>query len=157
MANEISVQMVPRRMLAAVRRRVRVGEIEGVWRPALDKVWEFLRQQPGLCTDGHTIFVYHHQASRELTMEVDFGVEVARPFEPSAEVRLAETPAGKVASALHVGPYDRIFETHAAIHVWAATNHAALAGCSWENYGDWTEDVNKLETLVLYLLDWLAP
>ena len=85
-------------------------------------------------------------------MDVDFGVEVVRLFEPIGEVSLAETPAGKVASASHVGPYDRIRETHNAIHAWAKANHAGFAGKSWEIYGDWTADPSKLETRVEYLL-----
>ena len=85
-------------------------------------------------------------------MTVDFGVQVARPFTPEGEVALAETPAGKVASALHVGPYDRIGETHQAIQAWVTANQVKLAGKSWEVYGDWTDDPAKLETQIEYLL-----
>jgi hypothetical protein len=92
---DISIQTVTARMLAAVRRQVRVDEIGSAWRPALDKVWEFLRQHPGLRTDGHNVFLYHHPAGPELPMDIDFGVEIIRPFEPSGDVLSTETPAGK--------------------------------------------------------------
>lgn len=85
-------------------------------------------------------------------MDVDFGVQVTRSFAPSGEVFSTETPAGRVASALHIGPYDRLGDTHEAIHAWAAANHATFAGKSWEIYGDWTEDTATLETQVEYLL-----
>ena len=85
-------------------------------------------------------------------MDVDFGVEVTRAFAPSGEVAFVETPAGKVASALHVGPYDQMKRTHDAIHAWAAANRIIFAGKSWEIYGDWTDDVTKLETRVEYFL-----
>ena len=49
-------------------------------------------------------------------MGVDFGVEVTRSFPSSGEVILVETPAGKVASALHLGPYIELKRTHDAIH-----------------------------------------
>jgi effector-binding domain-containing protein len=62
------------------------------------------------------------------------------------------TPAGKVAAALHVGPYARLRETHDAIHAWAAANKMTFAGKSWEIYGDWCDDPAKLETRVEYLL-----
>lgn len=88
------------RRLAAVRRRVHVTEIATAWRPALDKVWEFLRQNPALRADGHNIFLYHHPENQQSSMDIDFSVEVIRPFATSGEVALAETPAGKVASAL---------------------------------------------------------
>ena len=149
---QVTIETVSARKLAAARRQVFIGQIAGAWRPALDKVWEFLRQNPGLRTDGHNIFLYHHPTNRHLPMDVDFGVEVVRPFESLEEVAFIETPSGKVASALHVGPYDQLKNTHDAIHAWAAANGTSFAGTSWEIYGDWTDDVSKLETRIEYLL-----
>jgi effector-binding domain-containing protein len=152
MTGTISTQIVHPRKLAAVRRRVAIGAVGSAWRPALDQVWAFLRSQPGLRTDGHNVFLYHHPASRNDPMDVDFGVEVTRGFEPSGEVRPAETPAGEVATAVHVGPYDRLKETHDAIHAWTQAHGRRFAGQSWEVYGDWSDDPSKLETAVAYLL-----
>jgi effector-binding domain-containing protein len=152
MTPEISVLTVSARMLAAVRRQIRIPEIAHAWKPALDEVWSFLKQNPGLRTDGHNIFLYHHPANMDSPMGVDFGVEVTRSFPRSGEVFSTETPAGKVATALHIGPYERLGETHGAIHAWAAKNRITFAGKSWEIYGDWTSDAAKLETRVEYLL-----
>jgi hypothetical protein len=74
--------------------------VGAAWRPALDKVWDFLRTKPGLRTDGHNVFLYHHPARRDLPMDVDFGVEVVRAFEPEGEVHATETPAGEAAVAV---------------------------------------------------------
>ena len=148
----VSIQTASPRLLAAVRRQVRMGQVASAWRPALNQVWEFLRENPGLRTDGHNIFLYHHPKVGEATMVVDFGVQVTRPFPPAGEVTLTVTPAGKVASALHIGPYERLGETHQAIQAWAGANDVKLARKSWEIYGDWTEDPAKLETQVEYLL-----
>lgn len=149
---DVSIQTVPARILAAVRCHVRLNEIATSWRPALDQVWAFLRQHPGLRADGHNVFLYHHPASRPSPMDIDFGVQVTRTFEPSGKVFSAETPAGKVATALHIGPYERLGKTHDAIHEWAAANKVTFAGKSWEIYGDWTDDTAKLETRIEYLL-----
>jgi effector-binding domain-containing protein len=148
----VSVRTVASVKLAAVRRNVTIGGIGSAWRPALDKVWEFLRAHPDLRADGHNVFLYHHPARRELPMDVDFGVEVVRTFEPDGEVQPAETPAGEVAVAVHVGPYDRMKETHDAIHTWATVNQRNFAGRSWEIYDDPSEDPAKLETTIVYLL-----
>jgi effector-binding domain-containing protein len=152
MASEIVVQHASARLLATVRRQVRLGQVAAVWKPALDQVWAFLKQNPGLRTDGHNVFLYHHPPSRIMPMEVDFGVEVTRTFERSGEVAATATPTGKVVSALHVGPYDRLNETHQAIHAWAAANKLVLAGKSWEIYGDWSNNPATLETRIEYLL-----
>jgi hypothetical protein len=38
------------------------------------------------------------------------------------------------------------------LHAWAAANRRAFAGQSWEIYGDWHDDVTKVETDIVYLL-----
>jgi effector-binding domain-containing protein len=138
--------------LAAVRRHVAIGGIGLAWKPALDKIWEFLRSQPGLRTDGHNVFLYHHPARRDQPMDVDFGVEVSRAFESAGEVFAAETPAGMVVVAVHRGAYERMKETHDAIHAWAVANNRAFAGQSWEIYGDSSDDPSRLETTIMYRL-----
>ena len=153
MAVPVSVRTVTAKRLAAVRRHVAIAGIGTAWKPALDKVWAFLRTQPGLRTDGHNVFLYHHPSRRDLPMDVDFGVEVTRTFEPAGEVYATETPSGEVAMAVHIGPYDRMKETHDAIHAWRAANNRTFAGKSWEIYGDWSDDPSKLETTIVYLLE----
>jgi effector-binding domain-containing protein len=152
MTRTVSVCPVSTRTLAAVRRQVAIGGVGAAWRPALDQVWVFLRERPGLRTDGHNVFLYHHPARRDMPMDVDFGVEVVREFEPEGEVHTVETPAGEAAVAVHAGSYDRMKETHDAIHAWRAANGREFAGKSWEIYGDWSDDPAKLETTIVYLL-----
>ena len=148
----VTVQTVSARKLAAVRRRVKIGSVGTAWGPALDEVWAFLRGHPGLRTDGHNVFVYHHPPSRDVPMDVDFGVEVTRTFDPAGEVVPTETPPGQVAMAVHVGSYDGLHQAHDAIHAWRAREGRAFAGMSWEIYGDWSDDPSKLVTTVCYLL-----
>jgi effector-binding domain-containing protein len=152
MTSSVSVRSVSAIKLAAVRRKVAIGEVSAAWQPALDQVWAFLRASPGLRTDGHNVFLYHHPSRRELPMDVDFGVEVVRFFDTEGEVHPAETPAGEAAVAVHIGPYDRMKETHDAIHVWRAANNRTFAGQSWEIYGDPSPDPAKNETTIFYLL-----
>jgi effector-binding domain-containing protein len=149
----VTVQTVSPRKLAAVRRQVHIGAVGSAWRPALDEVWAFLRAHPGLHAGGHNVFLYHHAASRDLPMDVDFGVEVSRAFEPAGDVVPIETPAGEAAVAVHVGGYDQLGRAHDAIHAWRARESRRFAGTSWEIYGDWSDDPSKIETTVCYLLE----
>jgi effector-binding domain-containing protein len=152
MRPEVRIEVVSPRLLAAVGREVAVGQIGEVWRPALDQVWAFLRSQPGLRTDGHNIFLYHHPANAGAPMKADFGVEVARDFAGSGEVRPVRTPGGEAAVVKHIGSYAGLPQAHSAIHEWTKESGRSLAGTSWETYGDWNDDPAKLETLVTYLL-----
>ena len=148
----VSLQTVHPRKLAAVRRRVAQGAVGSAWGPALDKVWEFVRREPGLRTDGHNIFLYHHPKEPGTPILCDFGVEVTRTFETASDVYATETPGGEAAVAVHRGPYNRINEAHNAIGKWMAVNQRESAGHSWEIYGDPTPNSADTETVVVYLL-----
>lgn len=148
----VTLQTVHPRKLAAVRREVPPDEIGAAWGPALDKVWPFIRSQPGLWTTGHNIFLYHHSAQPGAPIRCDFGVEVTRTFQTTGEVYAIETPGGEAALAIHRGPYSRLNETHEAIREWIEAHRREPAGHSWEIYGDPSPDPSKTETTVLYLL-----
>jgi effector-binding domain-containing protein len=152
MAIAVSVQTVQPRRLAAVRREVALGAVGSAWGPALGKVWPFIRSQPGLWTDGHNVFLYHHPTQPGSPMLCDFGVEVTRAFDAAGEVSATETPGGEAAVAVHRGPYHLMHETHDAIRKWMAANGRESAGCSWEIYGDPTPDPADTETTIVYLL-----
>src|SRR6516225_5578266 len=70
------------------------GAVGSAWGPALGEVWEFIRSQPGLRTDGHNIFLYHYSTQPGAPILCDFGVEVTRTFETAGEVYATETPKG---------------------------------------------------------------
>src|SRR5690242_21878149 len=93
MAYDVKVETLSPRLLAAVQRRVAIKDISTAFGPALDAVWAFLRKHPGLRTDGHNIFLYHHESP--VSMPIDFGVEVTRPFAAEGEIACVTTPAGE--------------------------------------------------------------
>jgi DNA gyrase inhibitor GyrI len=148
----VHLQTVQPRTLAAVRREVAPGKVASAWGPALDKVWAFIRSQPGLRTDGHNIFVHHHPTQPSAPILCDFGVEITRTFETAGQVYATATPGGEAATVVHRGPYDRMSEAHEAIRKWIAENRRESAGHSWEIYGDPTPDPADTETTVVYLL-----
>lgn len=152
MSVSVNVQAVQPRKVAAVRREVEPGKVGSAWGPAIGLVWDFLRSQPGLWSDGHNIFVYHHPKHPDAPLSCDFGVEVTRPFESAGEVYATETPGGEAAVAIHRGPYDRMNEAYDAIDQWMKANRRESAGHVWEIYGDPTPDPADTETTIVHLL-----
>jgi effector-binding domain-containing protein len=152
MSVSVNLQTVHPRKLAAVRREVAPGAVGSAWGPALDKVWSFIRSQPGLRSDGHNIFVYQQPTQPGAPIVCDFGVEVTRTFEATGEVYATETPEGEAAVAVHRGPYNRMNEAYEAIEKWIAENRRESAGTSWEIYGDPTPNPADTETTIVHLL-----
>jgi len=148
----VHVQSVRARKLAAVRRDVAPGAVGSTWGPALGKVWEFVRGQPGLWSGGHNIFVYRDPGHPGAPLQCDFGVEVTRDFEAAGEVYATETPEGEAAVAVHRGPYALMNEAYDAIDQWMAANRRDSGGLSWEIYGDPTPDPADTVTTILRLL-----
>ncbi|HKQ46419.1 MAG TPA: GyrI-like domain-containing protein [Rhizomicrobium sp.] len=151
MKYDIVVEAAQAELMAAVRATAPINGIARVWKPALDQVWAFLKTNGGL-RPGHNLFLYHHPECRNEVMNIDFGVQVAFSFEREGEVHCVKTPAGEVATTVHIGPYDRLRDAHDAIHAWCAAQNRRIGRASWEIYGDWNNDPYLLETTIKYLL-----
>jgi hypothetical protein len=148
----VNFELVRPRKLAAVRREVARGDIGSAWGPAVGQVWDFIRTEPGLWTNGHNVFLYHHSKERDAPVLCDFGVEVTRAFEPVGDVYATETPGGEAAVAIYRGPYNGLHKAYDAIDRWMQTNRKESAGRSWEIYGDPTPDPAQTETMIVHLL-----
>jgi effector-binding domain-containing protein len=151
MKYEIVVETAQAELIAAVRATIPASDIARTWKPALDQVWVFLKTNSGL-HPGRNLFLYHHPERRNEPMNIDFGVQVAQPFEREGSVQCITTPAGEVARTVHIGPYDRLGEAHDAIHAWCAAHNRKIGQASWEIYGHWNNDPALLETTIKYLL-----
>ena len=121
-------------------------EFPTLWPKLLDEVYGFVRGG-GATQDGHNVMLY-----RDDVPNVEVGVQVTGPFEPTGRVFPSVLPAGEVASTVHRGPYDALEEAHVALKAWCGSHRRALTGVRWEIYGDWRQDPAELETEVCYLL-----
>src|SRR4051794_33123875 len=148
----VNIQTVHSRKLAAVRREVAPGAVSSAWGPALGKVWDFIRRQAGLWTDGHNVFLYHPPKHPGAPILCEFGVEVTRTFETAGEVYATETPEGEAAVGVHRGAYSRTNEAHDAIGEMDHGEPEGVRRALVEIYGDPMPDAADTETTVVYVL-----
>ena len=123
------------------------AEFPRVWPLLLDEVYAFVRGG-GASQAGHNIMLY-----RDDVPNVEVGIQVAGPFEPSGRVRPSELPAARVATTIHRGPYDGLDAAHTAVRAWSLARGHTLTGTRWEIYGDWREDPQELETEVSWVVE----
>jgi effector-binding domain-containing protein len=146
MEYQVQVQQVASQTTAVVRLRASRDELATVVPRACGEVWTFIRSA-GFPRPGRHLALY-----LDCEGNIEVGVEVDQPFAGNDRVVCSSTPAGTVAVAVHLGPYDRLGEAHEAIQKWCSENGHALTGTSWEVYGHWTDDLAQLRTDVFYLL-----
>jgi effector-binding domain-containing protein len=149
MSIAVQLKVVAPVLIAAVRRQTTFAEVPRVLIAGLDVVWAAVRSNS--MQHGHNVAVYRPLGGE--AVDLVCGVQVAARFDDEGEVSCSETPAGNVATATHVGPYDRLGDAYDTVVAWTRQNGLRLAGVNWEVYGDWHEDPAKLETDVYMLIE----
>jgi hypothetical protein len=146
----VRLEQLGSRPLAVVRRCAKQHELSKVVPDACGTVWNVVRAQkiPGA---GRHIAVY-----LDCQINLEVGVELDAPFAGHGEVVGSATPAGRVATTTHCGPYGLLCDAHEAIRRWCRDNGQTPAGPNWEVYGhwrdEWNSDPSKITTDVFYLL-----
>jgi effector-binding domain-containing protein len=150
MDSEVRLEQLGSRPLAVVRRRASSSELAKVVPEACGQVWGVVRERR-IAGAGRHVALYWDD---KINLEV--GVELEASFAGHGEVVGSATPAGAVLTSTHLGPYNRLHETHKAIRDWCKDHGYELAGPHWEIYGHWTDEWNtdptKIRTDVVYLL-----
>ena len=116
---------------AVVRATVRLADLPAFFGRALGSVWQALEAQ-GLTPAGKP-FAYYLGMPTE-TVEVEAGFPVAGRLEPTGDVVPSELPGGKIATVLHVGPYEALSATYDRLTAWARERGLQTADAMWEVY-----------------------
>jgi len=152
MPYQIEVKHSELTLTAVICNRVRPQELSKFVPAACGEVWTFIRSA-GLAKPGRHVALYLADGKGS----VEVGAEVGERFAGNDRVQCSQLPAGRVATAVHFGPYTRLGEAHTAIREWCVQNGHRLSNVSWEIYGHWQEswnaDASKIRTDVFYLLD----
>ena len=134
----VEVKQVPEQPIAVVRGVATMPNLPARIRGLFDQFYAGFKGKGGL-----NVVFYPGWAAGEC--EIACGVQVEQDGN-------AASPAGTVATTVHMGPYHLMKPAHEAIQLWARENGRRLAGPSWEVYGHWSDDPAKLRTDIYYLV-----
>jgi AraC family transcriptional regulator len=119
------------RPILFVRRRVARTVIAATTGDCLGKVFAH-SQAAGLALAGPPVSRYPEAGPGLITIEV--GMPLAAPGAGAGAVEAGSLNGGAVAMAVHVGSYDSLGETYAAIERWIAEQGHRPGGSPWEVY-----------------------
>jgi effector-binding domain-containing protein len=146
MSHAVRIEDVKAQPLAIVRRRAAQGELKTVIPAACGDVWNRAKAH-AVDRPGRLVALYLDDV-----MNVEVGVEVSEAFAGFEDLPRSATPAGRVAAATHIGGYDRLHDTHVAVHTYCKDHGYRFAGPSWEVYGHAAADPAHMRTDIFYLL-----
>lgn len=114
-----------------VRRKAGRHEIAAAIAEGLGKTFPYA-MQTGIPMAGRPTVRYLTSGPGLFEMLIGVPVGTASPGE--GDVQGGELPGGPAAVAVHVGPYDRLGETYAAMERWMEANGCRPGGAPWEAY-----------------------
>jgi AraC family transcriptional regulator len=114
-----------------VKRRVARSEIAATIAESLGKTFPYALQN-GLAIAGRPFVRYSDVGPGLMTMET--GTPLAAPAAGVGDIEAITLPGGPAAVAVHMGPYDKLQDTYAAIERWMQQQGVRPAGSPWESY-----------------------
>jgi effector-binding domain-containing protein len=144
------VTLAPR-VVVGLRRRVAPSELSGFFARAIPIVAGELARA-GSRPAGPPIAVYRHEDGGHFEVTVGFPVDESSA---STDALVREVlPGGAAARAVHVGSYDTLGQTYAALGHWFTERELLPPDVMWEEYLAGPGSVNEAEyrTRIVYPL-----
>jgi effector-binding domain-containing protein len=114
-----------------VRKRSSVQDLQKILGPAWGAIMEYAGRN-GAQPAGPYFVAYHNRDMQDLDLEI--GIPISRPLSGEGEIHQAETPGGRTAECVHIGPYDKIGAAYDALQKWMHANGYTPSGVAWEFY-----------------------
>ena len=131
MSLEFQTKQIEAQPILSIRTTATMTKIGEVMGPLFGEVYGCIKQS-GREPTGMPFAVYHSMDGDAIDLEC--GMPVASPMEGVGRVQAGELPAGTVATVTHMGPYDSLRQTWAALTEWMGSQGLQPAGAPWEVY-----------------------
>lgn len=131
MSPEITLEDAPAEDALLVRRRIPADEVAKHLGDILPGVFSYA-QRAGIALSGPPVVRYSEHGPASFTIEAGFPVAAASPGEDA--IQPATLGGTRVASTVHVGPYEDLPSTYRAMESWMDAQGLESAGDPWEQY-----------------------
>lgn len=131
MRPEVRVRNRSTVITAGIRRTVPMSALTEFFSEAFTKTMRTLGEQ-GVAPIGPPFGKYYGRPGT--TVDVEAGFPVAAPIDRAGDVAPGSLPGGSVLEAEHVGPYDQMEKTYAAIQRYCTDEGLTPGDVMWESY-----------------------
>jgi effector-binding domain-containing protein len=131
MPYEITVKELAPQPMVSIRTTCHAAVIGSTLAEILPEVFRYIREND-VYPCGPPFTRYHGFSDTEV--DIEGGMPVKTPLPGKARIRAGELPGGRVATTIHIGPYERLPEAHDALHAWMREQEVEPAGPQWECY-----------------------
>jgi effector-binding domain-containing protein len=113
---------------AGIRMRIRMDGFPAAADTTIPELFGWLAEQ-GISPAGPP-FIRYYVIDMAAELDIEFGLPVLAGAQGDGRVLPGELPAGRYVSLRHVGPYDGLIASHAALQAWAREH--GIAFDSWD-------------------------
>lgn len=125
------VEQITAQPFSAIRLTTSQEGVGAALEEALPEVWGVLDGE-GVTPAGPPVVRYYRFDDDAL--ELDAGMPTAEPAPARGRVQPGTLPGGRAAVGEHVGPYDTLRETYAALETWMSDEGLTPSEGPWEVY-----------------------
>ena len=140
------------RVVVGLRERVSMPELAAFFGRSVPVVLDEIFRQ-GIEPSGPPIAIYLHEAGQVFEVTVGFPVDEPEVFRGALVID--ELPQGRAVRAVHIGPYETLPETYAALGRWFTDRQVGIPRTMWEEYLEGPEAASgpsQYRTRVVYPL-----
>ena len=131
MTSEFKTGQIDAQSILGIRTTTTMDRLAEIMGPLFGEIYGYIQQsdqQPA----GMPLAIYHSMEGN--TVDLECAMPVSSPMQGTDRIRAGELPAGTMAMATHMGPYDNLGETWTALVQWIESNDLQPAHAPWEVY-----------------------
>lgn len=114
-----------------IRAKTTIDKLGAIMGPLFGEVYAYI-QQGGQKPTGMPFSIYHSMEGD--AVELECGMPVGSHMDGTARVQPGELPCGTMATVTHMGPYEGLPNTWAALREWIRSQGLEAAAAPWEVY-----------------------
>ena len=131
MKQEFQTKQIDAQSILSIRTTATMDKIGEAMGPLFAEVYGCIKRS-GQEPAGMPFAIYHSMDGGMVDFEC--GIPTGSPMDSVGRVQAGELPAGTVATVTHMGPYDALRQTWAALMEWMSSQGLQPASAPWEVY-----------------------